>query len=335
MMAKEEKATEMELTPDEEKFAATLQAKMDGLTADEDGGKTKPTSADDNEEVEEVEDDGETQTDDGEEESESTPEDGGEEGDEGKDDKGIPDALYRAAIHQGWKPEEVDAFVKADKELAQRTFERLHESTNKISSEFARFGRTKTQQEAEKAKTGAGKAPVDLAAIKEEYGEDSSIYKTMQALLAAFPAAQPAPGGSPDTQDTGVRQIIETFFGADDMKLYGEFYGVSKDPNKLTGEQRGRRMDVLNFADDIINGAEAQGRKMDITEALERAHLVVTEPVRSEVIRKKIVSAVKKKAKGVSLKPSSTKQGQPSKAKTETDLEEIVSAKLAKTFGRK
>lgn len=328
-----EQATEVELTAAEESLAEKLQARMDSadLTADDENADLTPTP--DPEETAEPADD---VIDD----SEPTPADtddgsGGEDGEE----EGISDALYRAAIHQGWKPEEVDQFVKANRELAQRTFEKLYEATNKISSEFARFGRMKAQQEAEaaKAKQASAMSGVDLDAIKEEYGEDSAIYKTMKALINAIPAQaqQVQQQFSPDTENTHVRQIIESFFGSDDMKPYGDFYGTAKDRRKLTGEQIGHRLDVINMADEILIGAEMQGRKMDITEALERAHLIVAEPIRTEIIRKEIVSKVKKRASGTTLKPSSKKQSNTSKAKTGTELETIVEAHLRKAFGGK
>jgi len=59
-----------------------------------------------------------------------------------KDDEPVlPDAYRRAAIHQGWKPEDVDEYFAANSELAMRTFGNIHESTNKISQEFADLGR--------------------------------------------------------------------------------------------------------------------------------------------------------------------------------------------------
>ena len=122
-----EQATEVELTAAEESLAEKLQARMDSadLTADDENADLTPTP--DPEETAEPADD---VIDD----SEPTPADtddgsGGEDGEE----EGISDALYRAAIHQGWKPEEVDQFVKANRELASEHSKSCTKRRNKES----------------------------------------------------------------------------------------------------------------------------------------------------------------------------------------------------------
>jgi hypothetical protein len=220
--------------------------------------------------------------------------------------------------------------------LAKKTFEKLYTSTNKITSEFARFGRLKAEQE-QGAVAPAGEAKsapaVDLTDLKEQFGEDSAIVKLMEAVLVAQPkTAVKASSPAPAVPDENLRQMVGQFFTADQMKLYNGFYGGGNDRNKLTYEQSTNRHKVLEMADYILLGAEVQGRKMDVAEALELAHLSVTEPIRAEVIRKDIVAKTIKKAKGVSLKPSSSTSKPKSKASTEKDLETVVAQKLAKVF---
>lgn len=333
------------MTQEEEQFAEELQTKMDRLglgSADDIDDEPEPTPEQDDTEEEEVEDDNDdVQADEGEGDDDPTPDEGDDEGEGGEDenDSGIPDALYRAAIHQGWKPDEIDEFVATSPELATRTFEKMYEATNKISAEFARFGRTKAQegkgaQAQAKGDEGAAddKSDISLDELKEQYGEDSAIVKTFEAMLKAQPKAQQeAPAPAAPVVDEATRQMVSQFFTADAMKLYKDFYGEGADKNKLTYEQVGNRYKTLEMADYILAGAEAQGRKMDTAEALERAHLCVTESIRSDIIRKDIAAKVTKKAKGVSLKPSSPKKGQ-SKGKDGDSLEQIVSKKLQKVF---
>lgn len=325
------KVVGVELTQDEEKFAVELQAKMDKIGLDTaDKVEAEPEATPEPEEKE-VESDEEVQAENGEEEVESTP----EKTDDSDGDKGIPDALYRAAVHQGWKPEEIAEFVKATPELATRTFERMYESTNRISTEFARFGRLKVQDQGGAAESEVEKPAIDLADLKEQFGEDSAIVKFAQALTQTAPKAE-VPAAAPANQgasDENTRQMINQFFTADTMKLYKGFYGEGADKNKLTYEQVGNRHKALEMADFILSGAEAQGRKMDVAEALERAHLCVTEAIRAEIIRKDITAKVEKKAKGVSLKPSSIKQSQPV-VKEGKDLEQLVEQKMSKIFRR-
>jgi hypothetical protein len=95
------------------------------------------------------------------------------------------------------------------------------------------------------------------------------------------------------------------------MKSYGEFYGDNKislgekNWDGLSDAQKQARWNVLGIAQDILVGAAAQGRNMDVPEALEKAHLIVSEPVRTKVVRNDLMAQVVKRSKGITLKPSS------------------------------
>lgn len=331
-MSKQEEAA-TELNADEEMAAEKLQSMFDALNLTADEVESTPDEGEESESKEEVKEDEQAD------ETESTPEEDAEKSAEesaAKDDESdegvsISDALTRAAIHQGWSQEEIDEFVEASPELAEKTFGKIYESTNKISAEFAKLGRKATQPDAkaDKSVDAGDKSEIDLDELKEQFGEDSAIVKTMEAILKLVPKEQPK--NEPLQPDDGLRQTVNQFFIADAMKPYTDFYGVGNDRDALTLKQARNRHEVLQMADDIIMGAQAQGRAMDVAEALERAHLYMTDAVRSEVIRKDITSKITKRSKGVSLKPSSKKSAKPV-AKTEKDVEGIVAQKLSKLF---
>ncbi len=266
-----------------------------------------------------------------------------EKAEEGKEEVTLNDAYYRAAVHQGWEPEDIKEFFEANPELAVKTFAKIHESTNKLSSEFARLGRvqpnkeqeSKTATEANKAKAGDDS---DLAALKEQYGDDSAVakmFQNMQTKLDAITKSEPEPQQQEQEEiDPIILGRIEKFWIDPAMKPYAEFYGEGKDEAKLTIGQSDNRYKVLETADSIVLGCQSQGRKITLEQAMESAHLLVSESVREGAIRKELTTKIKKRAKGVTLKPSKSKKAPEPKSK-ELDakgLEEVTAIRLQKAF---
>lgn len=256
-------------------------------------------------------------------------------------DNGIIDAYYRAAVHQGWTPEEIQELYKHDPELAVKTCKKLYESTNKLSTEFATLGRAKLQQEQEanKSKVDAVKANVpviDLKPLQEQYGEDSPLVQVMQALIPVITSKQETSNKNTETDtsstnNAAMRQLVDSFFARPDIVVYDNFYGKGNDVNELTHKQFQNRYRVTTLADEILIGAEAMGRKMTEDEALEAAHLQVSEPVRETVIRRGIVKQIKKRSKSITLKPQTTAQNANTDGKvSQTELEQRTEARLSK-----
>ena len=229
--------------------------------------------------------------------------------------KGMPDAYYRAAVHQGWKPEDIDELYKSNPDLAEKTCQKMYETTNRLTNEFANLGRSKQaadkQAIADQIKT-TNVSAVDLSALKEQYGTDDPLVKTVEALVnvvntqqAPAPVVEQQPYQAPvPAEDTSARQVLDNYFAAPGMKQYDEFYGEGNDLNKLTQEQYQRRFSVANMCDEILTGAEVLGRQMSVEDALEAAHLRISEPVRETVIRQGIVKTLTKRAKSITLAPN-------------------------------
>jgi hypothetical protein len=255
----------------------------------------------------------------------------------------VPDAYYRAAIHQGWKPEQIDDFVKQNPGLALQTLENMYKSTNKISQEFARIGRVAPSGSDQAKPVGqqnqppqSSLKPLDLTEMIKVYGEDDPAIKTIQALHdqltaissqmnATKPAANEA---TKATENDLIEQSVDSFFTNDDIKPYSEFYGEGKVKARTrTMEQEERRWKVLDEADRIRDGAAKQGIQMDIPEALERAHLIVSDSFKTQAIRKSIVSDLKKKSKGLTLKPNNSSPG--SQTNNRESLEDKTANRLA------
>ena len=359
MMPEETKVedTELDTNDADEKLIESVQAKLDIINGDVDD--TETTEEETNQQTEETEEVAEStpekKADDSTTEEESTSEDentdetDANDGDKTTKEVSLPDAYYRAAVHQGWEPDEIKEFFEADPEKALKTLAKIHESTNKITTEFARLGRVNLKsvdkdktadfQTATEANAAAG---VDIAAIKEQYGDDSAVVKAFEVMQSKLDAVVIPHTDSNSVQndanqqvdDPAVKVMVDKFFIDPALKPYVDFYGAGKDAAKLTKEQTGNRWSMLEMADNIIIGSQAQGRNITAEEAMEMAHLLVSEPVREKALRVELSTKVKKRAKGVTLRPAKSKA-----AKTDTDgkvtekqLEERVQQKLNNVF---
>jgi hypothetical protein len=252
----------------------------------------------------------------------------------------LPDSLYRAAIHAEWTHEEIKDFFESNPEKALKTFEKIYHSTNKLSSEFSRLGR----QPAANVQPGAqpvSPIKVDREKLEAEYGKNDPLVNLVCGLSEQVTRLSSAPVQSaPVRQDVQsqpdpyLRQQIDVFFTGDSMKAYGEFYGQGKDERGLTIGQQQNRWNLLNMADEILSGAQVTGRRMDLNEAMERAHMVLTDSLRTETARKELVAKVKIRAKSLTLKPRGQSPKLGAKSNTEQDFESNTAERLANVFGK-
>ena len=275
----------------------------------------------------------------------------------------IPDSFYRAAIHQGWKPEEIQEFCEKTPELALRTFGKIHESTNKLSSQFAELGRIKMQsvKTEQKIEDKPGKVAetkvesIDIAQLKEAYKDDPIVdvivqqQKQYQNVLERLDAQTEEirqtrqSVNAPNVKEQElIQQQVSQFFGADDMKIYTDFYGSDKDaegnavqPESFMPGQRANRAAIIQMADQMIAGAELQGREMSVSEALECSHMVLTAPMVEQRVRSKIKKAVVKRNKGITLKGSGKRKTagvDKSGELTQDELEARTASRISKLF---
>lgn len=245
------------------------------------------------------------------------------------DDKNydIEDNLVRAAVHQGWDMKQIKDFMQLDPDRARATFQKMYESTNKLSQQFADMGREKLKQDTQeqepeaKPKKKDGEKPefkgLDIAELRKQYDNDPVIellagqqdqnkilFDMVQDLREATTTR---PEVAQRTQQLGteaaaVGQQIDAFFKQGDMKLFDDFYGSG---DNLTPGQAANRIAMYELADQISAGRELQGLNTTVEEALIQAHMLVSEPVREKMVRTNIVSQLKKRSKGISLKPGS------------------------------
>lgn len=301
------------------------------------------------EEKDDGQDGGQAGDDDG--SGESTP-DKDDEGDkEGQEDKELPAAFLRAAIHRGWKEEDANEFFKENPDAAIRTFQNCYMDVNNASREWAKIG--KARHEAGSSQIAASDArprpeKIDVDKLAKEYDLDDAVVKQLKEQQAAIDAAEQEPATAQRQQqgqaDPNVMLEIENFFNAETLKDYGDFYGTLKlgqNWNDLGGGQYDNRWAVLQQADLIILGAEASGMKMEPLDALERAHMMVSEPIREQVVRESLKKTATKRKKSMTIRPSSGSRsvkniasdaGGKVGSRTREELNNDVQDKLSKLF---
>lgn len=306
-----------------------------------DDTKSKDDSTPD-ESKEDKDEDGGT---DGDGNTEAPPKDDEKESEEDDKKFKLPDAFHRAAEHDGWKPDDIKGFFEADPERALVTFQNIYNSMNRASRDFANLGRTKAEQTRKQTEDAANvddktevKDFVDVEALKKDYEDTALIDGVIKPLNDALkqvtedvrslksqksPSAAEIEFAKRDqvtatqraeaTADEADTKLIEQFFTADDMKSYKDFYGTIKAgqifEDLQPGQQR-NRYDVLQTADQMVVGNAMQGTKLSVNDALLRAHLLVTEPIREKVIREEIKSSIVKRNKGLTLRPSAGKKSE-------------------------
>ena len=253
----------------------------------------------------------------------------------------IPEGYVRAALRQGWSQEDVDEEIKTNPERAKKLFANAYETSNKLTRDYAALGREKadaTRREA--AEKAAAEAPEIKDYISaDEISEAADGDKAMAKILTGFNTALKSrdaelaelrkPGPSVDdinfarsdqiastararanVDETDVMRISQ-FFGAENMKPYNDFYGVIKENQNmgdLTPNQRNHRVEMLQVADQLTVGRKSQGFEVTTLEALEDAHLLVTDSIREKVITDGIRSSLTKRSKGRTLRPSDSKK---------------------------
>lgn len=324
----------------------TVQERLDNLnslTKEEDLGRlgkkeTTVSDEEDDDSTSEVTDDSDAQesdqTDDQTDSTESTSEA------ENKDD--IPDAYIRAAIHQKWSQKDVDDLVESNPKLAKRTFENCYNSVIQASRDFSEIGRAKMELDRQQAGVQTVQQTVQqtvpevvedsdttalIAKLQKEYPDDPLIDVVVAGLkskpkpVQTQPVSQQQQGYEIATArhnaaaNSATDQRVNSFFSADNMKLYNKFYGkleLGQIPEDLSNGQQQNRLAVLEETEFIMAGHGVRGRKIELEQAMERAHLIVTEPIRTQIVRDSLKATATKRKKSMTLRPSDSKRSSDS-----------------------
>lgn len=346
----------------------TVQERLDNLnslTSDEDlnklGSKTAVSEEESDGSTPESEDGSEPEGD-GQAELEEKPDGTTPEAEEKGGEVKIPDSYLRAALHHGLNEKDVDDMVRDNPKSAMKLLESCYLSVNNASREWSELGRAKI--EAERVKTVSAvvetvvqedpKTKALIAKLRKEYTDDPLIEVVIEGLenkakpiqqTVSVPQAQQnyevATARANAAGNLAIDQRVNSFFGANTMKPYEKFYGkleLGQIPEDLSNGQQLNRLSVLQEAEFIIAGHNSRGQKIEVEQALEKAHFIVTEPIRQQVIRDNLKATATKRKKSMTLRPSDSKRSgdsmrtESSKPRNKAELELAVQQKLDSVF---
>lgn len=262
----------------------------------------------------------------------------------------LPDAYRRSLKAYEWTDEEIDQNLQALGPKFIETAAKLHANRNAEVSEWAAAGRQAKQQaaqqgqgkEAQQPKEFTAIKPLDTDALKEKYGDDevidaiiSPVNAVIQQINAMVPAIQATQQKAQVAELEMLGKQVDGFFGGKELEPFTEVYGNTAKA-RLTDEQVAARNKVLETADALIVGARLQGRNLSLGEALTLAHDSVSGGFKKQAVRKEITNSLKKREKGITLKPGNKNKAPAGGApvKTRKDLESKVAKGLASVFGR-
>ena len=277
--------------------------------------------------------------------------------DDGKVEHVLPENYYQAMQHVGWTPEKIKETFERDPEQALKDFKFYHDSQNYITQQTSNLGRTqkaateRATDEATKKEEKSEYKGVDLKAVEDEFGEDNpaavAIIKAMNdnnKLLfdevQSLKQQRPGLKVGPTDAEKVIWNTIVTHFDSDDMKGFNGFYGkIEKDKNwdqSLTGAQMQARMNVIREADAYHAGMKLQGQDVEYSEALRRAHLVISAPVQETILREKLHGKIRKRSKGITVKTTGRKTTKESSKgdKTEEGFVNRTKQRMKKAFGK-
>ena len=271
----------------------------------------------------------------------------------------LEDNLYRTMIHQGWKPEDIKDFMEQDPDRARATFKNVYDTANGLSKVWADAGRAKllvdsgaqvdTATEATQKKDKIEFKEIDIAELRKQYDNDPVVDLVAQSqeqnkvlfdmvndlreAASTRPEATQQVNTGVSAEAAAVGTQIETFFKQDDMKMFVEFYGSG---DNLTPGSIANRQAMFETADAIRAGRAFQGLETSVEEALIQAHLLVSEPIREKMVRKGIVSKLKKRSNSLSLRPASAGKNvdatEHDKPQNDNEIVDNARARMAKIF---
>jgi len=225
------------------------------------------------------------------------------------------------------------------------------EAQNNLSKKFSELGKAQAAKEESKPEPKPEPKPdgIDFTALEKEYEGDpivgvlKQVVEQNQKLAGDIASMRSTGTGQADAkiaqaqaqEDAAISQQIDTFFNREDVKAYKEVYGETKGNNwdELTQGQIKKRWAVVEQANLILLGAEKQGMDMPLEEAFERAHLLATEGVREQAIRKEIKAKAVKRDKAITFEPTSPGQRPEGKPGDMVMVHKNAAQGLRKVFG--
>ncbi len=299
-MSDEEKNAEASETAEENSSTfAEIEAKMDAI-------KERESNDGDSKVV-----DGEQTT-----TPETTEVEDGEKPKEGEEESPmLPSGHRRAALARGYTSEEIDYYLENKPDEAAARFGEIFDSWQEENSRWSDRGRVLAQagtgeKVASEANAAAGASaesgpltPFDAKALKEAHPESEGLIDALVGPLNASvervnAVAEKLAHSEEFLQNTkrdALATVTQEFFTSKDMASFKDHYGL--EIAVLTEEQTKSRMELFGQADIIMAGAADHGIEITVPDALERAHIIVSQGTRDTAIQQKIRDSMEKRTK--------------------------------------
>lgn len=225
------------------------------------------------------------------------------------------DPMHRfAAQEAGWSDADIDNLAKMNPALAARTFSTLADAYTNLSRQYlpaASPVAPGTQAAAEKPAQTAAESKLDdlyknLAAFGEANGTDivDKFLKPLQAEVIE-PLRQMMAAQKVAEQRVLAQEANSAFDGL--SKGFEGLYG--KDVASLTDGQKSARNQLGILADQIRAGAAAQGKSLTVSEALKRAHGVISADFAVANARQQVQKQVQRRSNQITARPTQRKSG--------------------------
>lgn len=215
--------------------------------------------------------------------------------------------LHEAAIEAGYSPAQIERLFKADPEIAEETFARLVIGPGTPRTDPAASPAASTAASAnDQLKIPDFLTDAALTKFAEANGEEvANAFKALRDTLVAPMQAMQAQLAQ--SQRSAIAHEANTAI-AELAKANVAVYGDGTDA-KTSVAQQAKRYALAETADQLISGAKSQGKNLSVTEALKRAHYIVSRGSERTAARAEIVAQVKKRAAAITSKP--TKRAAP------------------------
>lgn len=215
----------------------------------------------------------------------------------------------------GWSDEKIDKLLKADAELAQDTFSNLSDAYLNLSRQMlpqadsqvnpgTQPGSTTAQPQATTSPLDTLLSPKALAEFAEANGEEI-VEKFLKPFAQERQALKQEVQELKGFVEIQQRRAVATEATTVLEKLSGQFADLyGKDTLQLSDPQKQARTNLAGIADQLRAGAKMQGRELSVTEALNRAHLIVSAGNRQQAVRKQVTEQVQRRSKQITAKPT-------------------------------
>lgn len=225
--------------------------------------------------------------------------------------------LRFVAQFYGWKDDRIDKLFAADPELATETFSQLLNAFQAMSRQQG-VGLPSQQQRTQTSAPTAAQPPVTPGSHLEQLFANPKAFadangEQLGQLLVGLQQEVYQP------LRTAMRQVAQiqaeymvqkqqavaaeaTTATAGLAQKFPEVYGV--DSAKLNLFQQQARQNLFTVADQLRAGAYQQGKEMTVSDALSRAHLIVTAGKQQAAARKEVRNQVQQRSRKITARPT-------------------------------